>query len=148
MDLLLLSQWISTGFMTGLIWFVQVVHYPIYANVSPQDLPKYQQFHVRRTTLVVFPMMVTELIGGALLLVREWQGELQNFAIWGIVLLGVIWLSTLLLQIPRHDLIGKAGSEDPPIRSMVLTNWIRTLAWSGRLALLAVYVPPGLKFAE
>ncbi len=130
--------------MTGLIWFVQVVHYPIYAYVSSDDLPKYQQFHVRRTTFVVFPMMITELIGGALLLLREWQGELQNFAIWGMVLLGAIWLSTLLLQIPRHNRIGKADTEDLPIHSMVLTNWIRTFAWSGRLALLAVYVPPAL----
>ena len=25
MDLLILSQWLTTGFMTGLIWFVQIV---------------------------------------------------------------------------------------------------------------------------
>jgi len=75
MDVLLLSQWITTGFMTGLIWFIQIVHYPIYSFVGHNDLSDYQAFHVRRTTMVVFPFMVTELLGGGLLLLREWHGD-------------------------------------------------------------------------
>lgn len=150
MDLLILSQWLTTGFMTGLIWFVQVVHYPIYTLVGSDKLPEYQNFHVRRTTLVVFPAMVLELLGGCLLLAWEWQGAAHQPALLGFVLLAVIWLSTLLLQIPNHAKIGrqKTGREEsgPPewvaIHALVKTNWIRTVAWSARLILLAIYFPP------
>ena len=150
MDLLILSQWLTTGFMTGLIWFVQIVHYPIYVHVGSEKMREYQEFHIRRTTLVVFPAMVLELLGGSLLLVREWQDTAQQPALWGFILLGVIWLSTLLLQIPNHGKIGTArsvteeskSSELIAIRALVKSNWIRTYAWSGRLALLAIYFPP------
>ena len=150
MDLLILSQWLTTGFMTGLIWFVQIVHYPIYVHVGSEKMREYQEFHIRRTTLVVFPAMVLELLGGSLLLVREWQDTAQQPALWGFILLGVIWLSTLLLQIPNHGKIGAArsvteeskSSELIAIRALVKSNWIRTFAWSGRLALLAIYFPP------
>ena len=150
MDLLILSQWLTTGFMTGLIWFVQIVHYPIYVHVGSEKMREYQEFHIRRTTLVVFPAMVLELLGGSLLLVREWQDTAQQPALWGFILLGVIWLSTLLLQIPNHGKIGTArsvteeskSSELIAIRALVKSNWIRTFAWSGRLALLAIYFPP------
>jgi len=150
MDLLILSQWLTTGFMTRLIWFVQIVHYPIYVHVGSEKMREYQDFHIRRTTLVVFPAMVLELLGGSLLLVREWQDTAQQPALWGFILLAVIWLSTLVLQIPNHGKIGAArsvteeskSSELIAIRALVKSNWIRTFAWSGRLALLAIYFPP------
>lgn len=150
MDLLILSQWLTTGFMTGLIWFVQIVHYPIYVHVGSEKMREYQEFHVRRTTLVVFPAMVVELLGGSLLLVWEWQGSAQQPALWGFILLAIIWLSTLVLQIPNHGKIGTAksvteeskSSERIAIQALVKSNWIRTFAWSGRLALLAIYFPP------
>jgi hypothetical protein len=156
MDVLLLSQWLTTGFMTGLIWFVQVVHYPIYTRVGPEKLPEYQAFHVRRTTLVVFPAMVAELIGGCLLLIREWQGPSQQPALWGVGLLGVIWLSTLIFQIPMHGKIGQSISstdksraeELNAINSLVKTNWIRTIAWSGRLILLVACFPPATNASQ
>ncbi|OUU19962.1 MAG: hypothetical protein CBC13_11780 [Planctomycetia bacterium TMED53] len=151
MDVLLLSQWITTGFMTGLIWFIQIVHYPIYSFVGHNDLSDYQAFHVRRTTMVVFPFMVTELLGGGLLLLREWHGDRGWVALSGLGLLGVIWLSTLIFQIPRHSQIG--GTKNPTaetiaieksaIRHLVQSNWIRTCAWTARLALLAIWFPPG-----
>ena len=150
MDLLILSQWLTTGFMTGLIWFVQIVHYPIYVHVGSEKMREYQEFHVRRTTLVVFPAMVLELLGGSLLLVSEWQGSAQQPALWGFILLAIIWLSTLVLQIPNHGKIGQItpvteeskASERIAIQALVKTNWVRTLAWSTRLVLLAIYFPP------
>ena len=150
MDLLILSQWLTTGFMTGLIWFVQIVHYPIYVHVGSEKMREYQEFHVRRTTLVVFPAMVLELLGGSLLLVSDWQGSAQQPALWGFILLAIIWLSTLVLQIPNHGKIGQITpvteeskvSERIAIQALVKTNWVRTLAWSTRLVLLAIYFPP------
>ena len=151
MDYLLTTQWISTCYLTGLIWFVQWVHYPIYSLVSPADRQANQAFHIRRTTAIVFLPMVVELFGGTLLVFREWDTERFIPALMGMGLLGVIWLSTLVLQIPRHGKIGHPKTdladassieeENYSIRMLVKTNWIRTLSWSGRLAILAIYFP-------
>jgi hypothetical protein len=36
-QLLLLANLVLTAFLTGLIWFVQVVHYPIFLQVKEAD---------------------------------------------------------------------------------------------------------------
>ena len=46
----------STLSMVGLIWFVQVVHYPLFARVE-QGFIAYEQIHQQRTTWVVAPLM-------------------------------------------------------------------------------------------
>ena len=68
-ELLRMLRWgelVSALFMTGLIWFVQVVHYPLFAKVSG-TYPAYQAEHMARTTWVVAVPMLVELGAGVLL---------------------------------------------------------------------------------
>jgi len=52
----------------------------------------------------------------------------------GLWLTGVVFASTALLSVPAHQRL--AGGLDRAIhRRLVLTNWVRTLAWSLHLAL-------------
>ena len=52
-DALLLACLASTLFMTGLIWFVQVVHYPLFDRVGAARFVPYHAAHSRRTSWVV-----------------------------------------------------------------------------------------------
>lgn len=36
-------------FIKGLIWFVQIVHYPLFDRVKKADFAGYEQQHVRKT---------------------------------------------------------------------------------------------------
>jgi hypothetical protein len=54
----------ATGMMIGIIWFVQVVHYPLMALVGRDGYPAYQAAHSRRTTFVVMPPMLVESATG------------------------------------------------------------------------------------
>lgn len=57
-------------------------------------------------------------------------------ALWaGLDLIGVIWLSTRLLQVPQHRVL-EAGSDPGAHRVLVASNWIRTVAWTARGILL------------
>ena len=38
-------------FMTGVIWFVQIVHYPLFANVSRSAFAEYERRHANLTEL-------------------------------------------------------------------------------------------------
>ena len=71
MTALLVVQVVATLALTGLVWFVQVVHYPLLARVGPSSFAAYEQEHVRRTTWLAVPLMVTEGIVVAMLLLLD-----------------------------------------------------------------------------
>ncbi len=121
--------------MTGIIWFVQVVHYPLFSSVGGSAFAAYQAGHTRLTTWVVAPLMLLEL-ATALLLFRVRPPGATDAALWlGLVLLAVVWASTFFLQVPRHELLA-TGFDAAAHRALVLTNWLRTGAWSARAALV------------
>ncbi len=127
----------ATLFMVGLIWFVQVVHYPLAGQVGEASFAAYQAAHMARTSWVVGPPMLTELACVGLLVFSPPAG-VPVWSVWlGAGLLAVVWGSTALLQVPAHSaLLEGSGS----VAHLVATNWIRTVAWSlrGLLALAMV----------
>jgi hypothetical protein len=53
------------------------------------------------------------------------------------VLLAVALGSTVLVSVPLHAKMAQSHHDETG-RRLVLTNWPRTIAWSGRLALCGV----------
>lgn len=130
----------STGVMIGIIWFVQVVHYPLFARVGADGYPAYQAAHGRRTTLVVAGPMLLEA-GTGLWLALAPPPSLPPGRAWlGLALIGVIWLSTALLQVPMHGRLER-GFDAAAHRRLVLGNWVRTVAWTARGLLLLFSLP-------
>lgn len=136
MKLILLTQVFATLFMVGLIWFVQIVHYPLYANVGRKQFPEYEALHNRMTTWVVGPAMLVELVTAVMLL--KYSPNASSMLAWmGLGLLIVIWGSTAALSVPAHDVL-TAGFDEGAYRKLVNTNWIRTFAWTARGVILMV----------
>lgn len=135
--MLLLLNLAATLFMTGLIWLVQLVHYPLFARVHPDAFPGYHAAHSQLITWIVAPVMLVELLtAGGLLLAQPPHPRLPAWPLWlGAALVLAIWLSTALLQIPAHTTLSQ-GFQPDAHRALVLTNWVRTLAWSGRALLM------------
>ena len=52
-------------------------------------------------------------------------------ALIGLALVVVVWLSTALLQVPRHTNLG-SGFDRRAWSRLMLSNWVRTVAWSAR----------------
>jgi hypothetical protein len=134
---------VATWSMVGLIWFVQVVHYPLFALVGSDGFVGYESAHRVRTTFVVGPPMVAEAATTVLLLVAPPASTGRALPLVGLVLLAIVWASTILLQVPEHDRLS-VRFDDQAVRRLVLTNWVRTAAWSARgavsIAMLAVLV--------
>ena len=129
--LILLSHAGATWYMTGLIWFVQVVHYPLFRGVGSSDFAMYEQRHTGLTSWVVGPPM---LIEGATAVSLFWlcPSGIPTWQVWlGVALLAVVWLSTALVQVPCHNLLSK-GFDVAVHERLVATNWVRTIAWSSR----------------
>lgn len=122
----------ATWFMVGLIWFVQIVHYPLMGVVTPSVFSEYAAAHQRRTTWVVGPVMLLEA-GSALLLVLAPRETLVGMPTrWiGLAILAFIWVSTFAVQVPLHAKLAR-GFDRAVWHWLVATNWLRTIAWTVR----------------
>ncbi len=139
--LVLLANQLTTAAMLGIIWFVQVVHYPLFARVGPAEFADYELSHQRRTTWVVMPLMLVEAGTALLLLIFGWSQFDRTLLILNVVLLAIIWLSTFFLQVPLHARLARRFDADPH-RQLVRSNWLRTVAWTlrGLLVFILPYV--------
>jgi hypothetical protein len=118
--------------MTGILWIVQLLVYPGFAEIPAQSWLSYHQRHCSRITWIVAPLMVAEL---GLAAEWVWRGSgwapIANLA-------GVLagWLLTFFLSVPLHDRLGSGLNEPALTEGLVKTNWPRTILWSARLGLL------------
>ena len=132
--------------MTGLIWFVQVVHYPLFAAVPPEAFEKYERDHQSLTTLVVGPAMLLEAASAFFLFFHaDFPSNAKTLFGVSLALLALVWLSTALLQMPYHTVLSSGYSLET-IKKLVNTNWIRTFAWTLRfliVILIAVQLSNG-----
>ncbi len=108
----------------GLIWVVQLVLYPAFEFVDNQNFLAFHQHHTSAITLIVMPLMLAEL-GLCIYLTK------QEYSIYlgPLILVGLIWLSTFLIQVPIHNALGN-GKDSFLIQKLVNTNWIRTILWT------------------
>jgi len=128
----LLVHFTSTVFLTGVIWLVQLVHYPSFQFVKGDEFQKFCQFHQNSITWVVGPAMVVEVLTGIYLVLSPIaSGKLYL----GLALIALLWLSTFFLSVPLHTKL-LDGPNPEVIRNLVWTNWPRTLLWTVRSILL------------
>ena len=70
--------------LCGLIWTIQLVHYPLFALVGEAQWVAYGEAHRRRITALVLPLMSANVILAAGLVVREQDAlRVANVAIAG-----------------------------------------------------------------
>ena len=132
MTALLAAHAAATWALVGLIWTVQLVHYPLFAQVGAEAFRSYHARHIRQITWIVAPLMAVELLTAVLLVVR---GAREPWLLASLVPLACNWLATWRVQIPLHDRLA-AGFDTEVHRRLVASNWWRTAAWSIRGACL------------
>ena len=125
----------STWFMVGLIWLIQIVHYPLFNLVGKNEFPVYHNGHSVLITPLVGTVMIIELISSTLLVVFPPKNVSFTIPVIGVILVFIIWASTAFLQIPQHNALANAYELEAH-NILVQTNWIRTIAWSMRGFLL------------
>ena len=118
--------------LTGLIWLVQLVHYPSFTYISDSEFTRFEKFHSFWISWIVIPLMTAELASALFLTM------LFGFvSFWGLNLLGVIliWISTAIFSAPCHIQLDKS-KDIKIIQKLVFTNWPRTILWTLRSGLL------------
>lgn len=136
---LLLGHAVSTWFLTGLIWTIQVVHYPLFAMADRSRYADFAAAHNLRITPLVGPPMVVEALLSVWLVIDPPAGIPRWWAWAGLALVGLVWTSTALLQVPQHGRLA-AGFDAQAHTWLVASNWVRTIAWTLRAAIATAMV--------
>lgn len=134
----LVAMAVSTLWLAGMVWTVQVVHYPLFALVGSDGFADYQAAHsVRISWLLLGPWTVQGVTTAWVLLARPlgvpWWMVLGAAGL-AAVTVGV----TVLVSVPQHEILG-GGFDVTAHATLVRTNWWRTAAWTGH-AVLALWM--------
>ena len=136
-NFVLLGHLIFTSIMTGVIWVIQIVHYPSFHFIEKELYTAFQKFHMNKISIIVMPIMLAELITGIMLFLDK--SSKSPFLIISFIILVLIWLITGVFFTKAHnELI--AGYQELVVNQLVVMNWIRTLLWTLRLLLLTCFV--------
>ena len=132
MDLLFFLNVISAFLLTGVIWTIQIVHYPSFHYIDKLSFTNFHHFHERRISIIVMPLMLIELTTSTALYINNMSSIV--FAL-NLLIVGLIWCSTFFVQVPIHSILSEKKDKNL-IEKLVNTNWIRTFLWSIRMLLI------------
>ena len=135
---ILLAQLAATLYLSGVIWTVQLAHYPLFARVGSAAWARYHAGHTTRMTWVVLVPMVVELGASGLLAAAPPVGVSRPLAAASFCLAVLTWAATFFVSVPLHGQLS-VGWDAQAHRALVSTNWIRTVLWSGH-ALIALEI--------
>tara|TARA_B100000965_G_scaffold153204_1_gene127365 strand:- start:24 stop:452 length:429 start_codon:yes stop_codon:yes gene_type:complete len=121
----------STAVMVGVIWVIQLLHYPTFHYIEKNNYSQFQKFHMNRISYIVIPAMVIEMLSGIMLVIIN-----DDFII-SFSLLVCIWIITFVFFTNIHQrLLSKY--ENTAVEKLVNLNWIRTTFWTVRLVILFI----------
>ena len=135
-ELILILNLTATFMLCGLIWTVQLVHYPSFHFFEKADFETHMASHKFRISFIVVPLMLMELITSAIL--GFYADSLIFLHQVGFVIVVAIWLITFLVQVPLHNSIS-SGYRENSVTKLVRTNSVRTVLWSLK-SLLGIYI--------
>jgi len=121
-----LAQLIVDFGLLILIWLVQLVIYPGLTFYATRDLKVWHQKYTSAVTLIVLPLMVSQLILSLYSLVSA----ADTFYLIHTLLVLTAWAHTFIIAVPLHQ---KLEGSDNPIEvaeSLVSKNKWRVLIWT------------------
>ena len=118
-----------SGILAGLIWIIQLVHYPAFLFIDPLQFFAFHEHHTHFMGIIAAPLMLGELVLSLYLAVNN-----RKFII-PLILVILIWISTFYIQVPLHGQLENEVQVET-INKLIDTNWIRTFLWTCKAILL------------
>ena len=127
------AQVVGSVGMFGVIWVMQVVHYPLMRFVSGEQFARFETAHRVRISRVVGPLMLIEGVCVLAFLFAP-PASLAWWLPWvGAGVEAVAIGTTAFVSAPLHERLN-AHFNTATLDRLIATNWIRTIAWTGRAA--------------
>ena len=124
---------VFTCIMVGVIWVMQLVHYPSFHFIDSSRYRSFQNFHMKNISFIVVPAMIFELGSGLIILYYNIQDSFWFFI--SMLMLITIWIITAVFFTALHGKLTR-GYDRVIVDSLVRINWIRTGLWTARLIII------------
>lgn len=128
--LFLFIHTLVTWMLIGIVWFVQVVHFPLYSYIK-KGFHEYERSYLKRTGWLVGPLMLIEAISAIFLLSFASYTPIIQLAAVNLILLVLIWIMTFLFHMSEQGSLAIRFSKNMH-EKLVSTNWGRTALWTLR----------------
>ena len=139
MSFIFLLNLVLAFIAVGLIWTIQLVHYPSMRFIPKERFVEYHNFHSIRISFLAVPLMVAELGTSLILFYQNYNNAIQTIFLINLVIVALIWLSTFLIQVPLHNALSKEKQSEK-LSKLICTNWIRTILWTARSILMILFL--------
>lgn len=133
----------ATWFLVGLIWTIQVAHYPSFDAIDRAQYRHFQSAHMTKMGTLVGPPWLVEGLGVLVVFLLAPTATTRLLAVAGGVLEAVVIVVTLVVSIPAHERLSE-GFDEAALERLVRTNWWRTWAWTARGVIALVLVVSAL----
>ena len=127
-----------TWFLAGLIWVIQLVHYPMLQFLDRAGFQRGHAFHTTAISFLVGPAMLLELAIAVWIAWRRGPSQWPSSA--GLALVALIWGVTFLVMVPLHERLQNGGFEQDTHAALCRWNWVRTAAWTARGLIALVWL--------
>jgi len=126
----------AAAFLAGLMWFAQIVHYPLFTSIEKKSFIEYSILQLKRTNYLFYIPMLLE---GAfsLLFIFDYPNVVSEFV--PIICLAIstgAWLISFGKIAPLLDKLNDEGLDKEVVEELVKLNWVRTLCWSLKVLIL------------
>jgi hypothetical protein len=134
--LLAIVQLVLASAMAAAIWFVQLVHYPLYRAVPGSAFAAYHRQHLRRARLTLGLPILGEALAAVALVwtVAEPDTRILAWIGLGLLVLGLA-LTVTLIERSYRQLTSRL--EESSLRSLLHWNLLRAIIWSGNVVIAA-----------
>ena len=107
MSFIFLLNLVLSFIAVGLIWTIQLVHYPSMKFIPKERFVEYHNFHSMRISILAMPLMFAELVTSLMLFYQNFNNTIQTIFLANLIIIVLIWLSTFLIQVPLHNALSK-----------------------------------------
>jgi len=125
---------ICAFYMCGIIWIIQIIHYPSFLLIRAESFQKFHLKHTSTMGLIVGPVMAIELVATTYLL----KYEVSLISTLNLFCVLSLWLLTFFVSVPLHNALS-SGQDILIIQRLIQSNWPRTILWTFKALLLSYW---------
>lgn len=135
---ILIIQAITAYAMLGIVFYMQLIHYPLYLKIK-QGFERYERAHVKRSAYLIGPLMLVELLTAFGLVTYASSDFVTRLSVFNLILIIATWIVTFLLSMPQHQRLSAHRSEKK-IHQLINSNWLRSLFTLARAVLITFLI--------
>jgi hypothetical protein len=134
--------------LLGIVWFVQVIQYPLFSEVGAEQFQQYESAYTQRAGWLIAPLMLLELAACFIWVFWANRSSRMSMMLSLLALIG-IWLSTFFVQVPLHTQL-QQGWDSNTANELITSNWMRVILWTVKAIvwIRLVVICPGIFFQK